>query len=155
MEYSGDAHQPDIALTVTGADAENGGTISHCEVKAADGSALAVTRDGSGGYHASIPANGNYYIRIWDLAGNSKDQTITVNSIDKTAVAISSLIYTPDRGYHGRPTYTAGSVEAYIKSFNKAGVTVTKVEPRPLTDADIIVAPMAAASVSRTTAMWT
>ena len=140
VEYSETPTNQDIALTVTGADAENGGTISHCEVKAADGSALAVTRDGSGGYHASIPANGNYYIRIWDLAGNSKDQTITVNSIDKTAVAISSLIYTPDRGTTGAPSYTAGSVEAYIKSFNKAGVTVTKVEPQaPLTDADIIV----------------
>lgn len=140
VEYSEAPTNQDIALTVTGSDGENGGAVSHCEVKAADASALAVTDAGAGVYQAAIPANGSYYIRVWDLAGNSRDQTITVNSIDKTDVAISSLIYTPNQGSTGAPAYTAGSVEAYIQSFNKKGVTVTKVEPQaPLTADDIIV----------------
>lgn len=140
VDFSETPTNQDIALTVTGSDGENNGAISHCEVKAADGTPLALTESEAGVYQASIPANGSYYIRVWDLAGNSKDQTITVNSIDKTAVAISSLIYTPDRGATDAPAYTAGSVEAYIHAFNKKGVTVTKVEPQlPLTESDIIV----------------
>ncbi len=121
-------------ITVT----DNWGDISYVEVKK-DGIVYPVTGPIENEYIVELDSSGVYHVTVYDFAGNSWTDTITVSNIDKTPPKVLAKVYSTPLG-----TITSKSVRVELTEFNKdiSTIKMTGIEIiSGVTSQDIVYTP--------------